>query len=204
MLVGNTGQSWGAVQRCLHWTLAAMVLGQLVIGDVMLIASSHSVPGLRYFVHPTVGVLIGLLMILRLGWRESHPVPAVPKDIDTEKQVLSLATHYSFYFLLIVNPLVGYLLVCAQGDRVRFFTWTLPTVMSRSSAYETLYFLLHLAFGLSIGALVVLHAGAALFHEFVKRDNVLRRMLGFIPMTAERQAVQDDLPPHSGMIRLPR
>lgn len=45
MLVGNTGRSWDAVQRCLHWTLAAMVLGQLVIGDIMLSRVVHSVPG---------------------------------------------------------------------------------------------------------------------------------------------------------------
>lgn len=43
MLVGNTGRPWSGVQRCLNRTLAAMVLGQLVVGDIMLVASSHSV-----------------------------------------------------------------------------------------------------------------------------------------------------------------
>ncbi len=191
MQVGNTVRSWGAVQRTLHWTLAAMVIGQLLGGDLMLLASSHAVPDIWFYVHPTVGLLIGLLMIVRLGWRGANPVPAVPEDLTVGKQALSLATHYGWYFLLICNPVVGYLLICAIGDHVHFFNAELPNWMGRSSVYEGLYFWMHLAFGVAIGGLFVLHAGAALHHEFGKHDNVLRRMLGFVPMTAERQAVQD-------------
>lgn len=196
MQVGNTERSWGALQRTLHWTLAVMVLGQLAAGDIMLymslFRSPGEVPSLWSYVHPTVGILIGLLMIARLAWREANPVPAIPKDITVGKQTLSLATHYAFYFLLICNPLVGYLLICTRGDQVHFFTAAIPNVVGKSSFYEGFYFWMHLVFGVSIGGLVLLHAAAALRHEFVKRDNVLRRMLGFVPMTAERQAVQDD------------
>ena len=197
MQIGNTTYSWGAVQRTLHWTLAVMVIGQLLIGDVMLFSSlfasgAKTVPNLWYFVHPTLGVLIGVLMIARLAWRETNPVPAVPQDLTTGKQALSQATHYAFYGLLILNPLIGYLLICTMGDHVYFFRAMIPDIVGKSSTYESLYFWMHLAFGGSIALLVLLHAGAALQHEFLKGDNVLRRMLGFPPMTAERQAVQDD------------
>lgn len=192
MQIGNTRRSWGAVQRTLHWTLAVMVLGQLLIGDIMFLTSPARVSNLWYYVHPTVGILIGVLMLLRFAWREANPVPAVPEDISTAKQVLSQATHYGFYILLICNPLVGWLLVGALGEHVHFFTAPLPNAMGKSSFYEAFYFWMHLAFGAGISGLFLLHAGAALQHEFLKRDNVLRRMLGFIPMTEERQAVQDD------------
>ncbi len=84
-------------------------------------------------------------------------------------------------------PLIG-----ALGERVHFFNLPLPNALGRSAFYEGFYFWMHLAFGAGIVGLFVLHAAAALQHEFLKRDNVLRRMLGFIPMTAERQAAQDD------------
>lgn len=192
MLVGNTERSWGAVQRTLHWTIAVMVLGQLAIGDIMLFTSATRVPNLWYYVHPTIGILIGVFMLARLAWRESNPIPAVPEDISTAKQFLSQATHYAFYFLLICNPIIGWLLVGALGEHVHFFTAALPNGMGKSAFYETFYFWMHLVFGASIGGLFLLHAAAALQHEVLKRDNVLRRMLGFPPMTEERQAVQEN------------
>ena len=113
-------------------------------------------------------------------------------DISVGKQALSQITHYAFYVLLILNPLIGYLLVGALGEQVHFFDVPLPNALGKSSFYSAMYFWMHLAFAAGIVGLVLLHATAALQHEFLKRDNVLRRMLGFIPMTAERQAVQDD------------
>ena len=191
MQVGNTKQSWGAIQRTLHWTVAAMVLVQLLIGDLMLFDGPQGVPTLWYYVHPTIGILIGALMVVRFGWRAANPVPAIPEDIDTFRQVLGQATHYAFYFLLICNPIVGWLLVGALGEHVHFFTGTLPSLMGKSVFYETFYFWLHVLFGAGIGGLFLLHAGAAMHHELFQGDNVLRRMLGYPPMTEERQAVQD-------------
>ena len=192
MQIGNTSTSWGAVQRTLHWTLAVMVLGQLLIGDIMLFTGPQTVPGLWYYVHPTVGILIGLFMLGRLAWREANPVPETPKDVSVGKQALSQATHYGFYGLLILNPLVGWLLIGAMGEHAHFFGAGLPNLMGKSRFYDGFYFWLHLAFGGAIVLLFLLHAAAALQHEFLKRDNVLRRMSGFLPMTPERQAVQDD------------
>ncbi len=192
MQVANTDRAWGAVTRTLHWTLAVMVLGQLLAGDIMLLTGPKVVPTLWYYVHPTVGILIGLFMIGRLAWREGGPVPAVPQDISLGKQALSQATHYGFYGLLILNPLIGWLLVSAMGEHVHFFTATMPNLLGPSAFYKAFYFWMHLAFGGAVLLLFLVHAAAALQHEFLKKDNVLRRMLGFPPMTAARQAIQDD------------
>jgi cytochrome b561 len=35
-----------------------------------------------------------------------------------------------------------------------------------------------------LGAVVALHVAGALMHHFVKRDDVLRRMLPFVPSTS--------------------
>jgi len=192
MQVENTERSWGAVQQLLHWTIATMVIAQLIVGDIIWLSPEGSTPALTSYAHPTVGILIGLFMLGRLVWRETNKVPAVPEDIPTGLQALSQATHYAFYFLLICNPIIGYLLLGAFGGHSHFFTALLPNAIGKSAFYSSFYFWMHLAFGGAIGGLFLLHAGAALRHEFTLGDNVLRRMLGFLPMTAERQAVQDD------------
>ncbi len=37
--------------------------------------------------------------------------------------------------------------------------------------------MLHRIFGYGLAGLIAMHVGAALFHHFVRRDGVLRRML---------------------------
>ena len=194
MSVRNTSIAYGSVHRALHWLVALLVIPQLIIGDVMLFMTPQVVPTLTSYVHPTVGILIGLLMVARLYWRQSNVLPTEPKDIGVAGETLSALTHYAFYCLLIINPVVGYLLACAAKNHVYFgFIW-LPHVIGGSPNREFLFFWLHLVIGVSIGLLVLLHIAGALNHEFLLKDNVLRRMLGFPSMTGARQERQDHWP----------
>jgi len=197
MAVRNTFLAYGSVHRALHWTVAILVVPQLLIGDLMLILSPGTVPTLTSYVHPTIGILIGLLMVARLYWRSHNVLPVEPKDIGVSGETLSALTHYAFYFLLLINPIIGYFLACAANDHVYFgFIW-LPHVIAGSHSSEILFFWLHLWIGVSIGLLILLHIIGALNHEFVLKDNVLRRMLGFPSMTRDRQERQDQWPEHS-------
>ena len=190
----NTRTAYGSVHRALHWTVAVLVLGQLLIGDVILLAMPDHVPTLSEVVHPTVGILIGLLMVGRLVWRERNVRPDEPKDIGVSGITVSSLTHYAWYALLIVNPVVGYVLANASGLPITFLGIPLPSLVPKGPTADNLFFRLHGALGVSIGALFLLHVAGALSHEFLLRDNVLRRMLGFPRMSEERQRRQERWP----------
>ncbi|MBE7211743.1 MAG: cytochrome b [Gluconacetobacter diazotrophicus] len=193
----NTTTAYGSVHRTLHWVIALLVIPQLLLGDIMLIAGPHAVPTLTSIVHPTVGIVIGLLMLGRLYWRRQQNLPGAPKDIGLSGQTLSGFTHGAFYFLLIVNPVIGYLLSCAAGYPTILAVIPIPHPFGAAPEFERFMFWLHLLAGVSIGLLLTLHVLGALSHEFVLRDNVLRRMLGFPAMTAARAERQEQWPAHS-------
>jgi cytochrome b561 len=197
MATPNTPAAYGSVHRTLHWVIALLVIPQLLIGDVMLLAGPHAVPTLTALVHPTIGILIGLLMIARLRWRARQVLPEEPADIGITGQAASSLTHYAFYALLIVNPLFGYGLAYCAADHVFFGPIPLPHAASAMESLGTLFFWLHLWCGVSIGLLIALHVVGALSHEFVLKDNVLRRMLGFPRMTPERALRQRRWPERS-------
>lgn len=144
--------------------------------------------GLRAeFWHASIGILIFGLTILRLVWREANPAPALPADTNRFLAWFAHFTHFAFYALLILDPVLGYFTGCAHGDPLTFFGLPLPSLIAKSKPLGHKLVLAHWDFGYAIIACIVVHAGGALWHEFIRKDNVLRRMLPGTPMRLERE-----------------
>ncbi len=87
------------------------------------------------------------------------------------------AMHWVLYVLMFTQPLAGILMSQAAGYPVSFFgLFELPVLLDKDpslaqffrGAHGTVWILLVLA--------VVGHAGAALYHHFIMKDDVLKRM----------------------------
>lgn len=173
---------YSTVSLVLHWLIAALVVTQIV-----LITAHEATEGSvsREFVnlHKSVGLSILVLTLIRLGWRIANPAIPLPAGTPRWQKRVARGTHVLFYVFLIAMPLVGWAASSAAGrDIVWFglFEWpALPTGGGRETAGQ-LMDVHELAAKLLI-ALVVLHILGALKHQFIDRDNVLHRMLPFIP-----------------------
>ena len=86
--------------------------------------------------------------------------------------------HTSLYVLLLAMPIVGYIANSAYGAPTPFFgLFDLPPIVGKNEALATQLFTIHRWVGWLVIALVLMHVGAALYHYFIRRDNVLKRML---------------------------
>jgi cytochrome b561 len=74
-------------------------------------------------------------------------------------------------------PLLGWLMMSAKGKAVPFFGLQLPALIAPDKALAHNFEDIHEAVGVIGYYLIGLHAGAALFHHYLMRDNTLRRML---------------------------
>ena len=79
---------------------------------------------------------------------------------------------------MIGMPIGGWLILSAEGDPVPFFGLELPALVSPDKALAEQIEEIHETVGTIGYWLIGLHALAALYHHYVKRDNTLRRMLG--------------------------
>lgn len=173
---------YSTVSLVLHWLIAALVVTQIV-----LIAAHEATEGSisREYVnlHKSVGLSILVLTLIRLGWRIANPAIPLPEATPTWQKLVARGTHVLFYVFLIAMPLVGWAASSAAGRDILWFglfQWpALPIGGGRETAGQ-LMDLHELAAKLLI-ALVVLHILGALKHHFIDRDNVLHRMLPFIP-----------------------
>lgn len=173
---------YSQVSLILHWLIALMVIGQIA-----LIMAHDATEGdlSRSFVmlHKSVGLSILVLTLVRLGWRIANPALPLPAEMPKWQALLARGTHVLFYLVLIGMPLGGWAASSAAGRDIDFFglfNWPLlPISGGREVAGQ--FMDAHEMSAKLLYVLLAMHILGALKHHFVDRDNVLHRMLPFIP-----------------------
>jgi cytochrome b561 len=127
--------------------------------------------------HYMLGMAVLLLAWLRLLVKLGTRTPPARPELPPWQRRLSSLVQVALYVLMIAMPLLGWLILNAKGQAVPFFGIELPVLIAESRDTAGLLKEIHEA-GATLGYLLLgLHAGAALFHHYILRDNTLQRML---------------------------
>jgi cytochrome b561 len=166
------------VARLLHWVTAALVLTLIPVGLIMVhLLKAGPAQDFLFALHESLGVTVMAIVYFRIAYRVTHPPAPLPPEIPDFYRIAGQSVHYLLYALLAVQPILGWIGTSAFRAPVHFFWIELPPIWPENRAFSDRVFWVHLAIGLAIAALVCLHAGAGLFHHFIRRDVVLMRML---------------------------
>jgi cytochrome b561 len=180
MAIRNTTTRWGAVSQFLHWLIVALIIVQVVLA-----AMADELPlGMKKLAmlarHKSVGITILGLAVIRVIWRWMNPTPSLPDTLRPYERALAKFTHAALYLLLFAMPLSGWMMSSARGFPVSWFGFfQLPDLVPKSKPLYEALLETHDTLALVLGAVVFLHAAAALKHHFMLKDSVLRRMLPF-------------------------
>lgn len=170
-------QSYDGVAKTLHWLILIIILPMLYFGF-----THDSIPKderLAFFQnHAGLGLVLLVLMIARLVWRLGHPAPALPGDLPRWQVIASKASHHGLYLLVILQPLIGLMMTTTGKFNLKAFG-VLGMQIAPNEAINNLGHVLHGINAWAITALISLHVLAALYHHFIRKDNVLKRMLPF-------------------------
>jgi cytochrome b561 len=178
MTYGNRTDHYPASSKLLHWLVAICVLTTAPVAIAMTRVSQGPTQDMLFNFHKSLGVLILLLMTLRLINRLAVGAPIADPGIEPWQKTVSAAVHTSFYVLLVAMPIVGYVANSAYGAPTPFFgLFELPPIVDKNEAISTPLFTIHRWVGWLLIMLVLIHVSAALYHHFIRRDNVLQRML---------------------------
>jgi len=169
---------YGAVAKALHWLVFGPVLAQYVVAILMPDIGRGTVPGTLIDLHMSFGALIVVALIVRWLWRIGHPVPLATGDLPHWEQPVARILHALLYLLLAVNPILGWMNASARDWTITVFgLFTLPHVVAPHARIGMLAGDVHTFLAWTLLVLIGLHVAAALFHFFVRRDDVLQRML---------------------------
>jgi cytochrome b561 len=164
--------------KLLHWLIVALLIAQFIFAWTMPHIGRNTPVTTLISLHFTFGIIVLGVAIARLAWRATHREPA-PLDGVPPWQVLSARVlHWSLYVLLFVVPILGWINASWRGMPISMFGTELPQlVATRAPGWRWTGDVHALLSNYLMLTLVGLHVLAALYHYFIRRDQVLQRML---------------------------
>ncbi|MFA5243524.1 MAG: cytochrome b/b6 domain-containing protein [Sulfuricella sp.] len=165
----------------LHWISALLIVAVFPLGVYMadLALSPLKLKLISY--HKWLGVTVFLLLLLRLAWRLGHVPPPLPDSMPLWQRQAANGLHFLLYLLLFAIPLSGWLMSSAKGFQTVYLgVLPLPDLIGKDKALGDLLRAVHETLNMTLLALLLAHAGAALKHHFIERDGILARMLPFL------------------------
>lgn len=178
--------------RFFHWLVVALVLVQVPVGAYMAYRGNEmpfkndkgeiehgvwdALTNTLYSSHKVLGLTILAVVLARLFYRLSHGAPADEPTILPWQKIASHVSHWALYVLLIVVPVLGYIGI-SYYPALEVFGVKLPAVTPANEDTAKTVFEVHGFLAWTIVAIASVHIAAALYHHFIRKDNVLRRML---------------------------
>ncbi len=171
---------YDAVSRALHWLTVLGIAAMFVLGIwIAFFEPADEAFKLRlYNIHESTGVTLFVVTLVRLAWRIGHPAPPLPADLPPPLRIAAHATHGCLYILLLAMPVGGFLATNAWGFPLRWFgLFEIPSPIGANEALAPVFSAAHFYAAIAMAGLIGMHAGAALWHQFIRRDGTLDRML---------------------------
>lgn len=171
---------YAAPARYIHWITAALVSVIIVVG-LWIAYFRPEEEGFKlrlYNIHESLGVIVWVLTLIRLVYRRRHPPPPLPADTPAAIRIAARANHIALYVLLLTLPVFGFLATNAWGFPLSVFgVLPLPSPVGKDEELAKVLALVHRIGALSIIALIAAHIAGVLYHTFIRKDGLLRRML---------------------------
>lgn len=169
------------VSIILHWSVGISII---MLAAIELLRGEIFPKG-NYFrealkaLHEPAGTVVFAVILLRLFWRSAHSSPAMPESMRDWEKLAARLTHYALYALMVAIPMTGIAYTLARGRSIDFGLFQIVYPLDQFIGKEAARTLkeVHEFLGQSVLVLAFLHAAAALWHHYIRKDDVLARML---------------------------
>lgn len=165
---------YGRLSVSLHWLMLALLAA--VYATILLRQEFPRGSDIREALkawHFSLGLTVFGLVWLRLIARWTARRGSMPEGWAGRAAGLM---HLALYGFMIAMPVLGWLLLSAEGDPIRLFGVALPPLTGADEAFAKRVETIHETLGTVGYWLVGLHAAAGLFHHHVLRDGALKRI----------------------------
>lgn len=161
----------------LHWFMLLLLVAVYITMECRgLFPKGTDARELMKSLHFMLGISVLLLVVIRLAVRLSSPTPAIIPTPTAIENILAKIMHIALYAFMLLMPLLGWMILSAEGHSTPFFGLELPPLIAEDHDAAERMEDFHKLGGKIGYALIGLHALAGLFHHYIKRDNTLLRI----------------------------
>ncbi|WP_166166706.1 cytochrome b [Acinetobacter sp. SA01] len=177
----NTSQYYTRTAQMLHWLMAIIFIAAWLIGfysgNFLSYEVDGSFKGQVITLHKNIATTIIFLVLIRIFWRYTHPVPALPDSMSPLMKVLAHLGHLTLYLMLLALPITGCLFSWSAGHPAPvLYLFEIPRLVQDNPDLLAIVKPVHIYLSWFAGLLVIGHIAAALKHHFIDKDNILRSM----------------------------
>jgi cytochrome b561 len=190
-MIRNTTSSYGRVAKWLHWLTALFVLA--AYASILYLDWVFDMKGPQrgtfLQLHKCIGFSVLVFVVLRLYWRFTNPHPALPASMPRWQVTASNVSHFLLYFFLLAMPLSGYignsngvdygLFKVAAFKNTGWGIWLMEMFNTTYEKFEVGFDSFHyrVVGPYIFWVIIAVHALAGMYHHYVEKDDVLKRML---------------------------
>lgn len=175
MIAARRSTGFSRFSIALHWLMLLLLAAVFACIELRELypRGSDIREGLKTW-HFMLGLSVFVLVWIRLiaRWRTPWLAPEAGWT-----RWPAAAAHIALYGGMIALPLLGWLILSAEGETIPFFGLSLPPLVAPDEALAERIEDLHKTIGELGYWLIGLHAAAALFHHYGLKDGTLARML---------------------------
>jgi cytochrome b561 len=157
----------------LHWLTVALVVAAWLLAQFIDDFPRGTPRTLARSVHVTLGVVLAVVLARRLLWRRGGGARLEPEPGWRGRAAVLM--HYALYALLGLVVIAGVANVWIRGDDL-FGVVRLPSFAPDDKPLRETVGSVHEWIANALLILAALHAATALWHHWVLKDGVLRRM----------------------------
>jgi cytochrome b561 len=170
----NAPKRYHPIQVTFHWLVVLLVVAAFVMGKSMSGLPNDANKLAPLALHMAVGIFTLLVIVTRFVTRMKLPKPEHATAGNAFFDWIGKAVHYALYLLVFLTAVSG-MSLSMQARLV-------PIVFGGSGAplppdfFEFTARMMHGFIVPALLLLVFLHVGAAFYHQFMLKDNLLARM----------------------------
>jgi cytochrome b561 len=170
--------TYSGTAKTLHWLIVALMIAQYIFAWTMPHIGRNTQVTTLISLHFTFGIIILAVAAIRVIVRLTHHQMEPEDGLPPWQVAASRLMHRLLYALLFIIPILGWMNASWRGMPIVMFGFELPALLpKRAPGFGWTGDVHSLLSNYLMLALVGLHAVAGLYHHFILRDGVLRRML---------------------------
>jgi len=157
----------------IHWLTLLLFIAAFYYGHEMDETEIATTKMSLYPIHFLIGNIVLILTLVRAYFVHKDGKPAPLESGSAKANKLSKTIHHLLYVLLIALPVSGIIMIFTTGVITAF------EVNDASKLPDLEKFTIHGIHGALVTLMllvVALHALAALYHQFILKDNLIRRI----------------------------
>lgn len=174
MSLKSSSDQYGTVAVAIHWLSALPILALIGSGLRAVAMEDAAAKAAVLRAHIPIGVAILLLTLTRIGWWLFVDNKPTSLPMPSWQDRASRAARILFYVVMLGTAASGIGMVLLSGAGPIIFGGDPATTLPDFFDYPP-----RRPYELGVGAIIallVLHAGAALYHHLFKQDQLLRRL----------------------------